>query len=225
MERYPHRPDPVARKLQFLKAFEPGNLVTLQGFLIDIIQRGRLDRFFKLVRMLLRQRADVNAVCHVIESGNAHATRSALTIMLRLKDRLLRVCDEEEVSVDEERSYDGGVHDNLRESIEAALENIITTMKQHGAEERGSSKFNASQGAAAMPGSATRTLRDTVTDIPAPPYEMDLGPNKYYGGTDPAQQYSRSSTQEPSSNGPSIRGRLGKIRRFALFRSASRVSR
>jgi hypothetical protein len=63
--------------------------------LVHFTQTGHLTPFLRLIEMLIERGANVNEVCQVRGSFNMDVWRSALMILMRVRDRLLVFCDEQ----------------------------------------------------------------------------------------------------------------------------------
>jgi hypothetical protein len=143
-------------------------------------------------------------------------TRSALTIVLRTRDLLVRICDEEQSDLDEERSNDEYNTNTDKWRIRAAFTRILETMRQYGAREIGSDVHHESQEKVNLSSGRRRRSRNTALDIPTPPYALDLGPDLQYTGLNTPQEYIQPSTAEESTISLGKRSRLRLLRRFKL---------
>jgi hypothetical protein len=90
-------------------------------------------------------------------------------------------------------------------------------MRQRGAieEERADERQSPERNQAVL-SPRTQTLEETASDSPAPPYRMDLGPDKYYSDMATSRTYTDATASERSSQSLPIRSNLWKIRRSLL---------
>jgi hypothetical protein len=128
----------------------------------------------------------------------------------------VRICDEEQSDVDEERSNDEYNTNTYKERITAAFARILETMRQRGAREIGSDVYHKSQENVKLSSGRRRRSRETALDIPTPPYALDLGPDLQYTGLNTPQEYIQPSAAEETPKSLGKRSRLGLLRRFKL---------